>query len=140
MIKNNLNRNHLRELENESIYIFREIAAQFENPALLFSGGKDSIVLVHLAIKAFFPAKIPFPLLHIDTGHNFPETLEFRDQLANKASAKLIVGYVQESINQGKAIEETGYNASRPPLCHVESCGSRTTHLQRCCCHLHGVK
>jgi sulfate adenylyltransferase subunit 2 len=116
MIKNNFNRNHLRELENESIYIFREIAAQFENPALLFSGGKDSIVLVHLAKKAFFPAKIPFPLLHIDTGHNFPETLEFRDQLANKASAKLIVGYVQESINQGKAIEETGYNASRNKL------------------------
>ena len=108
--------NHLYELENESIYIFREIAAQFDNPAILFSGGKDSILLVHLAIKAFYPAKIPFTLLHIDTGHNFEEAITFRDNLAKQTGAKLVVGLVQESIDSGKAIEETGYNASRNKL------------------------
>ena len=97
--------NHLKELEEESVYIMREVAAQFERPALLFSGGKDSITLVHLARKAFYPAKFPFPLVHIDTGHNFPETLIFRDQLVEKVGAQLIVRYVQDSINQKKATE-----------------------------------
>lgn len=109
----NYNLSHLRELESESIYVLREVAAQFENPGLLFSGGKDSIVLVHLSVKAFWPAKIPFPLVHIDTGHNFEETIVFRDELCEKIGAQLIVGSVQETINQGKAVEETGYNASR---------------------------
>ncbi len=107
------NLNHLRELEAESIYVLREVAAQFENPALLFSGGKDSIVLVHLSVKAFWPAKIPFPLVHIDTGHNFEETLSFRDELCEEIGAQLIVGSVQDSIDKGKVVEETGYNASR---------------------------
>lgn len=105
-----------RQLEDESIYILREVAAQFERPALLFSGGKDSITLVRLAQKAFFPGKIPFPLVHIDTGHNFPETIEFRDWLAKKTGAELIVRYVQDSINQGKATEESGKYASRNVL------------------------
>jgi sulfate adenylyltransferase subunit 2 len=105
-----------RQLEDESIYILREVAAQFERPALLFSGGKDSITLVRLAQKAFFPGKIPFPLVHIDTGHNFPETIEFRDWLAKKTGAELIVRYVQDSINQGKAKEESGKYASRNVL------------------------
>jgi sulfate adenylyltransferase subunit 2 len=107
---------HLQELESESIYVLREVAAQFENPALLFSGGKDSIVVSHLARKAFSPAKIPFPLLHIDTGHNFPETLEYRDWWANEIGAKVIVRYVQDSIDKGRAQEEKGYNASRNVL------------------------
>ena len=107
------NLNHLRELEAESIYVLREVAAQFENPALLFSGGKDSIILVHLSVKAFWPARIPFPLVHIDTGHNFEETIAFRDKLTEEIGAQLIVGSVQESIDDGKAVEETGYNASR---------------------------
>jgi len=107
------NLNHLRELEAESIYVLREVAAQFEKPALLFSGGKDSIVLVHLSVKAFWPAKIPYPLVHIDTGHNFEETIDFRDGLAEKIGAQLIVGSVQESIDDGKVVEEQGYNASR---------------------------
>ncbi|MEI6684014.1 MAG: sulfate adenylyltransferase subunit CysD [Bacteroidota bacterium] len=107
---------HLKELESEAIYVLREVAAQFERPVLLFSGGKDSIVLVHLSLKAFYPAKIPFPLLHIDTGHNFPETIEFRDRLADSVDARLIVGSVQESINQGRAVEERGINASRNVL------------------------
>ncbi len=105
--------NHLKELEAEAIFVIREVAAQFENPALLFSGGKDSILLVHLAKKAFFPAKIPFPLVHIDTGHNFDECITFRDTLADKLGARLIVGYVQEMIDKGIANEETGANASR---------------------------
>ena len=104
---------HLRELESESVYIIREVAAQFERPCLLFSGGKDSIVLTHLARKAFWPAKIPFPLLHIDTGHNFIETLEYRDELVKELGVQLVVGLVQESIDKGRAVEETGYNASR---------------------------
>jgi len=115
MIKT-INRNHLRELESEAIFVMREIASQFERPVLLFSGGKDSIVLVHLAVKAFSPAKIPFPLMHIDTGHNFQETLDFRDQMVEKIGAELIVKYVQESINTGRAVEETGVNASRNKL------------------------
>jgi len=105
--------NHLRELESESIFIMREVAAQFERPALLFSGGKDSIVMVHLAIKAFWPAKIPFPLVHIDTGHNFQETIEYRDDLVKKTGSKLIVGSVQETIDKGKVTEEKGIGASR---------------------------
>ncbi|MCD4724930.1 MAG: sulfate adenylyltransferase subunit CysD [Bacteroidales bacterium] len=107
------NLNHLRELEAESIYVLREVAAQFERPALLFSGGKDSIILVHLSVKAFWPAKIPYPLVHIDTGHNFEETITFRDELCRKLEAQLIVGSVQESIDDGKVVEESGYNASR---------------------------
>ncbi|MDX5428316.1 MAG: sulfate adenylyltransferase subunit 2, partial [Bacteroidota bacterium] len=105
--------NHLRELEAESIYVIREVFAQFQNPAILFSGGKDSIVVTHLAKKAFYPAKIPFPLVHIDTGHNFPETIEFRDSLIEKLGARLVVGSVQRSIDEGKAVEETGMNANR---------------------------
>ncbi|MFC2136713.1 sulfate adenylyltransferase subunit CysD [Bacteroidota bacterium] len=104
---------HLRELEAESIYVIREVVAQFENPVMLFSGGKDSIVMFHLARKAFWPAKVPFPLMHIDTGHNFQETLDFRDNLMEKTGTKLIVRLVQDTINQGKAIEETGVGASR---------------------------
>jgi sulfate adenylyltransferase subunit 2 len=107
------NLNHLRELESESIFVIREIAAQFEKPALLFSGGKDSIVMVHLAKKAFWPAKIPFPLLHIDTGHNFEETLIFRDKLVEELGVQLIVGSVQESIDRGRVVEEKGFDASR---------------------------
>ena len=105
--------NHLRSLEAEAIYIIRETAAQFDRPSLLFSGGKDSIVLTHLARKAFYPAKIPFPLLHIDTGHNFPETLLFRDKLAEQINVQLIVRFVQDSIDKGRAKEEKGPNASR---------------------------
>lgn len=107
---------HLKELEAESIYVFREVFAQFENPVILFSGGKDSIVLAHLAKKAFYPAKIPFPLMHIDTGHNFPETIAFRDELVKKLGVKLLVGSVQESIDQGAVKEETGFDASRNKL------------------------
>ena len=107
---------HLKELEAESIYILREVAAQFERPCILFSGGKDSIVLTYLAYKAFYPAKIPFPLVHIDPGHNFPETLTYRDELVKKLGADLIVGYVQDSIDEGKVKEETGFNASRNKL------------------------
>lgn len=105
--------NHLKELEAESIFVIREVAAQFENPVMLFSGGKDSIVMFHLARKAFWPARVPFPLMHIDTGHNFPETIEFRDNLMEKTGTRCIVKYVQDSIDQGKAVEETGVNASR---------------------------
>lgn len=112
----NYNLRHLQELESESIFILREVAAQFEKPALLFSGGKDSIVVSHLARKAFHPAKIPFPLLHIDTGHNFPETLEYRDKWAEEIGAKVIVKYVQDSIDKGRVQEEKGYNASRNAL------------------------
>jgi sulfate adenylyltransferase subunit 2 len=108
--------NHLRELEAEAIYVIREAASQFERPMLLFSGGKDSIVMTHLARKAFYPARIPFPLLHIDTGHNFVETLVFRDELVKKIGAQLIVRYVQDSIDKGRAKEEKGPNASRNML------------------------
>ncbi len=108
-----LNETHLKELEDEAIFVLREVSAQFERKVILFSGGKDSIVLVHLAKKAFWPAKIPFSLLHIDTGHNFEETLKFRDDLAKELNIELIVRLVQDSINQGKVVEETGINASR---------------------------
>lgn len=104
---------HLEEIESEAIYVIREVFAEFENPAILFSGGKDSIVLTHLARKAFYPANIPFPLVHIDTGHNFPETIAFRDELAQNIGARLVVGSVQKSIDEGKAADETGFNASR---------------------------
>jgi sulfate adenylyltransferase subunit 2 len=107
---------HLQELEAESLFVLREVAAQFERPALLFSGGKDSIVVSHLARKAFWPAKIPFPLMHIDTGHNFPETLEYRDWWMDQIGARLIVRYVQDSIDQGRVVEEKGPNASRNVL------------------------
>lgn len=108
--------NHLRELESEAIFVIREVAAQFEKPALLFSGGKDSILMTHLAKKAFYPARIPFPLIHIDTGHNFPETIEFRDNLVKDLGVSLIVGSVQEAIDKGMVKEETGINASRNSL------------------------
>jgi sulfate adenylyltransferase subunit 2 len=107
---------HINALENEAIYIFREVAAQFEKPVLLFSGGKDSITLVRLAQKAFYPAKIPFPLMHIDTGHNFPETIEFRDRLVEELGVELIVRHVQDTIDQGKVQEETGRYSSRNTL------------------------
>jgi len=113
---NNYTLKHLQELEAESIYVLREVFAQFENPAILFSGGKDSIVVTHLARKAFYPSKLPFPLFHIDTGHNFPETIQFRDDLVEKLGARLIVGSVQESINDGRVEEEKGMNASRNKL------------------------
>lgn len=103
-------------LENEAIHILREVVAQFEKPVLLFSGGKDSITLVRLAQKAFFPAKIPFPLMHIDTGHNFPETIDFRDRLVKELGLELIVRYVQDTINAGKVKEESGRYASRNML------------------------
>ena len=108
--------NHLRELEAESIYVLREVAAQFEKPVLMFSGGKDSILMVHLAMKAFHPARIPFTLLHVDTGHNFEETITYRDNLVAKLGAKLIVGSVQEAIDKGMVREEKGFNASRNGL------------------------
>ncbi|MEX0856290.1 MAG: sulfate adenylyltransferase subunit CysD [Gemmatimonadota bacterium] len=107
---------HLRALENEAVHVFREVAAQFERPVLLFSGGKDSIVMAWLARKAFHPSPIPFPLLHIDTGHNFPETIEFRDRFVAEMDAELLVRYVQDSIDQGRAKEETGPEASRNML------------------------
>ena len=107
---------HLEELEAEAIYVIREVYAQFDNPAILFSGGKDSIVVTHLARKAFWPAKIPFPLVHIDTGHNFPETMAFRDQLVDELGVNLVVGSVQASIDEGAVQEETGMNASRNAL------------------------
>ena len=108
--------NHLKELESESIFILREVAAKFENPVLMFSGGKDSILMVHLANKAFFPAKIPFQLLHVDTGHNFPETIQYRDELVSKLGLKLIVGSVEEGLKTGLVREEKGFNASRNGL------------------------
>ena len=108
--------NYLDELESEAIYVLREVYAQFRNPVILFSGGKDSIVVTHLARKAFSPGKIPFPLMHVDTGHNFPETMMFRDALVKELGVQLIVGSVQESINQGRVAEERGRNASRNAL------------------------
>jgi sulfate adenylyltransferase subunit 2 len=107
---------YLDQLEAEAIFILREVAGQFERPALLFSGGKDSITLVRLAEKAFRPGKFPFPLVHIDTGHNFPETISFRDEMIARIGEKLIVGHVQDSIDQGKVIEQKGKNASRNAL------------------------
>lgn len=111
MIRYNLN--HLQKLEAEAIYVIREVAAQFERPTLLFSGGKDSITLGHLAHKAFKPGRIPFPFLHIDTGHNFPETITFRDSYLKKLGVRLVIGSVQQSIDAGRVQEETGKHASR---------------------------
>ncbi len=108
--------NHLKELESESIYVLREVAAQFENPCLLFSGGKDSIVVLHLALKAFYPASVPFTLLHVDTGHNFQEALDYRDNLVKKYGLRLLVASVQEAIDRGLVREEKGYTASRNAL------------------------
>jgi sulfate adenylyltransferase subunit 2 len=108
--------NYLDELESEAIYVLREVWAQFQNPVILFSGGKDSILVTHLAKKAFYPAKIPFSLLHIDTGHNFPETIEFRNKVIQDLEVQLIVGSVQDSINSGRVAEEKGKNATRNAL------------------------
>jgi sulfate adenylyltransferase subunit 2 len=105
--------NYLQELETEAVYVIREVFAQFQHPCILFSGGKDSIVLTHLAVKAFAPGPIPFPLLHIDTGHNFTETLDFRDQLAEKRAFRLVVGKVEDSIVRQTVSEEAGPNANR---------------------------
>ena len=113
---NNYHLTHLKELEAESIYVIREVVAQFENPVLLFSGGKDSIVCYHLARKAFYPANVPFPLMHIDTGHNFDELYEFRDQLIKETNGNLIIESVQKSIDEGKVVEEKGINSSRNKL------------------------
>ena len=110
------NLTHLKQLEHEAIYVMREVAAQFERPVLLFSGGKDSIVIAHLARQAFYPASIPFPFLHIDTGHNFSETIEFRDWLVKKTGARLLVRTVQDSIDKGRCVEEKGVNPSRNGL------------------------
>ena len=107
---------HLKELEAESIFIIREVVAQFENPVLLFSGGKDSIVCHHLARKAFYPANVPFPLMHVDTGHNFEELYIFRDQLLKETNVRLIIASVQKSIDDGKVTEEKGINSSRNKL------------------------
>ncbi len=107
---------YLDELEAEAIYILREVAGQFEKPALLFSGGKDSITLVRLAEKAFRPGKFPFPLVHIDTGHNFEETIDYRDRMIERIGEKLIVGYVQDDIDSGRVVEQKGKNASRNQL------------------------
>jgi sulfate adenylyltransferase subunit 2 len=107
---------HLETLEAESIHIFREVAAEFERPVLLFSGGKDSLVLLRLAEKAFRPGRFPFPVMHVDTGHNFPEVLEFRDRLIESLGERLIVASVQDSIDQGRVVEETGPRASRNRL------------------------
>ncbi|OFY21280.1 MAG: sulfate adenylyltransferase small subunit [Bacteroidetes bacterium GWF2_33_38] len=110
------NLNHLRELEAEAMYVIREVAAQFEKPVLLFSGGKDSIVMFYIARKAFWPAKVPFPLMHIDTGHNFEETIEYRDNLMKRTGAHCIAAMVQDSIDEGRVTEEKGVNASRNML------------------------
>ena len=107
---------HLNQLESEAIFVLRETAAQFEKPVLLFSGGKDSIVMTHLGRKAFWPARIPFPLLHIDTGHNFRETIDYRDKLVSDIGANLVVGSVQKAIDEGRVVEEKGQNASRNAL------------------------
>ena len=112
----NYSLSHLDHLESEAIFILRETAAQFENPVLLFSGGKDSIVMAHLAYKAFAPSKIPFVLMHVDTGHNFPETMVFRDEFVAKIGARLVVASVQKSIDDGRVTEEKGVNASRNGL------------------------
>jgi sulfate adenylyltransferase subunit 2 len=107
---------HLETLEAESIHIFREVAAELERPVLLFSGGKDSIVLLRLAEKAFRPGKFPFPIMHVDTGHNFPEVIAFRDRLIEQLGERLIVASVQDSIDNGRVVEETGPRASRNRL------------------------
>jgi sulfate adenylyltransferase subunit 2 len=108
--------NHLDVLESEAIHVLREVAAERERPALLFSGGKDSIVLAHLALKAFRPGRLPFPLMHVDTGHNFPEVIDFRDRWIERTGERLVVASVQRSIDEGRAVEETGPRASRNRL------------------------
>lgn len=108
--------NYLDELESEAIFVLREVWSQFDNPVILFSGGKDSIVVTHLAKKAFYPSKIPFALMHVDTGHNFPETINFRDDLVKELDVNLIVGSVQESIDEGRVAEERGKSATRNAL------------------------
>ena len=112
----NYHLSHLDQLEAEAIFVLRETAAQFQNPALLFSGGKDSIVMAWLAKKAFWPARMPFPLVHVDTGHNFPETMTYRDEFVALIRANLVVGLVQDSIDAGRVVEEKGPNASRNKL------------------------
>src|SRR5881398_2662729 len=107
---------HLDALEAESIFVMREVMAEFERPVLLFSGGKDSIVMLRLAEKAFFPARLPFPVMHIDTGHNFEEVLAFRDKRVEELGARLVVASVQEDIDAGRSVEETGRGASRNRL------------------------
>ena len=118
----------LSELEAEAVYVIREVAAEFERPVLLFSGGKDSLVMLHLAIKAFTPAKVPFPIMHVDTGHNFDEVLEFRDRIVDQLGLQLIVASVQDSIDQGKVVEETGPRASRNRLQTVTLLDAITQH------------
>jgi sulfate adenylyltransferase subunit 2 len=107
---------HLQALEAEAIHIIREVAAEFERPVLLFSGGKDSAVMLHVAVKAFAPARIPFPVMHVDTGHNFPEVMDYRDQQVAKLGLRLVVASVQEAIDAGKIVEETGPRATRNRL------------------------
>src|SRR5258707_6581574 len=107
---------HLDALESESIHLLREVAAEFERPVLLFSGGKDSVVMLHLALKAFWPARLPFPVMHVDTGHNFREVIEFRDSSVERLDVNLVVASVQASIDAGRAVEETGPRASRNRL------------------------
>jgi sulfate adenylyltransferase subunit 2 len=107
---------HLATLESESIHIFREVAAEFERPVLLYSGGKDSVVMLHLALKAFTPCALPFPVMHVDTGHNFPEVIEYRDAAVERAGARLVIASVEESIRSGRVVEETGPRASRNRL------------------------
>ncbi len=123
-----LRTSHLRTLEAEAIYVMREVAAQFERPVLLFSGGKDSILMVHLARKAFYPGPIPFPLLHVDTGHNFPETIAFRDQMVADLGVRLEVASVQDAIDNGRVVEETGPEASRNGLQIVPLLDALTEH------------
>jgi len=112
----NYSLDHLEEIEAEAMFVLRETAAQFENPALLFSGGKDSIVMAHIAYKAFYPSRLPFPLVHVDTGHNFQNTIDFRDKFVESINARLVVGSVQKSIDEGRVVEEKGPNASRNKL------------------------
>ena len=116
---------HLKQLESEAIFILRETAAQFEKPVLLFSGGKDSIVMAHLAKKAFWPAKLPFQLLHVDTGHNFPETMDFRDKYVAELGAELIVGSVQKSIDEGKVVRREGCHVLAVMVCKQWHCSKR---------------
>lgn len=124
---------HLDKLESEAIFVLREVASQFERPSLLFSGGKDSIVLAHLSYKAFHPAAIPYPFLHVDTGHNFPETIDYRDDLVKKLDVELVVGRVQESIDNGRVREETGKYASRNYLQTTTLLDAIEEHKFDCC-------
>ena len=119
---------NLAELEAEAVYVIREVAAEFERPVLLFSGGKDSLVMLHLAVKAFTPAKVPFPIMHVDTGHNFDEVLDFRDRTVERLGLQLIVASVQKSIDQGKVVEEIGPRASRNRLQTVTLLDAITEH------------